>query len=512
MPHFFKHPTSLTAAAVLLLACILPARASDDPPAPTTPPPASTPVPLAVAPVEIPDTPAGRALAKFLVAFTIDTFPLTTADFSPAFLQQVPLEQIEKLTADLRAKSGSLMLKSIEPGATETRLIAIARATKGKGAFRIPVAVDDRGRIEGLRISPAPDTDIPALKSWEDLDARLKPMAESVAVAAYSFAPTGGKWPPTLLLDPIHELNAGRSLAVGSTFKLYVLIALAAKIDRGEAAWETELAIDDKIKSLPSGVMQNEKDGTKFPIKQFALKMISISDNTATDHLMHFVGREAIEVVFLNPAFEKFGGVTWHPDDDHPLDIELARRETLPFLTTREMFALKLAQDRTLVERYAKAPVADRRAMLAPAPADPKIEAKAGEVYSTQPSLAMVSFWLKPVAIDQVEWFVSTREACTAMLMLDLMRQSRERDLTPLGDILGANPGIPLNPKVWKRFFYKGGSEPGVLNLTWLLERDDGMTFTLSITLNDTKKPIAQDDAIGLAARAIELLEKEGRK
>lgn len=504
----------LTAAAVLLLACTALTRAADDPPAPSpaAPTPATPTPPAAVAPAEIPDTPAGRALGRFLAAFAGDTFPLTEADFSPVFLKQVPLAQVEKLTADLRAKSGALTLRSIEPGATATQLIAVTRATKGKGAFRIPIAVDDQGRIEGLRIAPAPATEIPPLKSWEDLDERLRPMAESVSVAAYALAPTGGKWPPTLLLEPVHELNADRSLAVGSTFKLFVLIALAAKIDRGEAMWTTELAIKDEFKSLPSGVMQDEKDGAKFPIKEFALKMISISDNTATDHLMRFVGRDAIETNFPYAVFQNFGSIVWGEQQSPPPQVDLTGSKTLPFLTTREMFALKLAQDRTLVERYAKASVDDRRAMLAPPPEDPKVEAKAGEVYSTQPSLAMASFWLKPVAIDQVEWFVSTREACTAMIMLDLMRQARERDLTPLGDILGANPGIPLNPKVWKRFFYKGGSEPGVLNLTWLLERDDGMTFTLSITLNDTKKPIAQDDAIGLAARAIELLEKEGRK
>jgi hypothetical protein len=76
-----------------------------------------------------------------------------------------------------------------------------------------------------------------------------------------------------------------------------------------------------------------------------------------------------------------------------------------------------------------------------------------------------------PVAID-VEWFFSTRELC------DLMRRVQALPMMSL------NPGL-ANPADWQRVAFKGGSEPGVLNLTtWLLGRD-GRQFCVSATWNN---------------------------
>jgi hypothetical protein len=40
----------------------------------------------------------------------------------------------------------------------------------------------------------------------------------------------------------------------------------------------------------------------------------------------------------------------------------------------------------------------------------------------------------------------------------------------------------------WPYVAFKGGSEPGVLILTWLLTHSDGRSFMLSIVLNDSAK------------------------
>ena len=56
--------------------------------------------------------------------------------------------------------------------------------------------------------------------------------------------------------------------------------------------------------------------------------------------------------------------------------------------------------------------------------------------------------------------------------------------------ILALNPGIPFAPATWRYIAFKGGSEPGVLSLTWYLERADGRAFVLSIAVNDAKHPI----------------------
>ena len=68
-------------------------------------------------------------------------------------------------------------------------------------------------------------------------------------------------------------------------------------------------------------MLQYEPDGTQISVQDAAAKMISISDNTATDMLINLVGRSAVEAALTsagmaNPALDR------------------------PFLTTREAFIL----------------------------------------------------------------------------------------------------------------------------------------------------------------------------
>jgi beta-lactamase class A len=64
---------------------------------------------------------------------------------------------------------------------------------------------------------------------------------------------------------------------LGSTFKLYVLDALATQIASGKHGWDESVAIDDAHKSLPSGKMRDEPSGKTFPVRHFAEQMLSVS-------------------------------------------------------------------------------------------------------------------------------------------------------------------------------------------------------------------------------------------
>jgi len=52
--------------------------------------------------------------------------------------------------------------------------------------------------------------------------------------------------------------------------------------------------------------------------------------------------------------------------------------------------------------------------------------------------------------------------------------------------LMGINPGI-ADPGQWAHVAYKGGSEPGVLNLTTQVVGKSGKTYCVSATWNDTK-------------------------
>lgn len=438
---------------------------------------ADTPAPVPAAAVSpaatLPDTAAGRALGKFLRAIADPDVALAEDDFSPMFVKKIKMEQIGKIVRDLRAAHGQLDVLSVEADGDDL-VTAIVVGQKSRQEFRVPASVDKDGRIKGLFFQPAPGRDNPPIESFDRLNARLAEACESPAFGLYRLKPGDA-----LELEPIHRLNADRPLAVGSTFKLYVLAALAEQIAAGTLAWDRPVPIQESLKSLPSGVMQNEPDGKAFPVREMAEKMISISDNTATDHLLHLVGREAVErqLRALNAAPER----------------------TLPFLSTREMFQVKLSGDLDRARRYAEADEPGRRAMIAPG----------GEIAKAEPNLVLAAAWLKPVLIDRVEWFISADDACR--VMAHLYRESRRPGLEPLRDILSKNPGLPVDRKVWSWVGYKGGSEPGVLNMTWVLEAGDGAkpeVYLLSATFNDTRRAVKEEQAIGLVQRAMEFAAK----
>lgn len=226
-------------------------------------------------------------------------------------------------------------------------------------------------------------------------------------------------------------LQADTPLAVGSTFKLAVLKALQDQVAAGQKQWGDVVALKPEWKSLPSGILQTWTDGALLTLDSLAALMISQSDNTATDHLMRLVGEAAI--------------------------APLADRNQ-PFLTTREFFVLKSAQNADLLAQYRTGDAAKRRSLLPQVAQRPLPDGR--------------EFEGDPIAQD-VEWFFTTRELCALMAQV--------QDL-PLMTI---NPGV-TNAANWQRVAFKGGSESGVVNLTTGLQAKTGKRYCVSATWNNT--------------------------
>jgi beta-lactamase class A len=199
------------------------------------------------------------------------------------------------------------------------------------------------------------------------------------------------------------EFEPDRQLAIGSAFKLYVLGALV----EDKRKWDEVVTLRDEWKSLPSGVLQNWPASAPVTLHTLAVEMISISDNTAADHLLFTAGREKVE-----KAMEAMGNA----------DAAKSR----PFLSTLELF--KLRSSRSLRKSYLKAEEAGRRAML-------DKEVKAFE-------RAKIAMWSRPGAISKIEWFASAADLCKAM---DWFR--RKNDEAALG-VLGVNRGLQVRKDV----------------------------------------------------------------
>ncbi|MFC4122633.1 serine hydrolase [Nonomuraea zeae] len=400
---------------------------------------------------EIPGTPAGAQLRWLLDALSRPPVAEReiSAHFTADFLKSVPATQVNQVFATFKGLRLEQVLTS-----QNTSLIALG--TAGGTAFEVLVSVDGTGLMNGLRFR------VPEPKSWAELDGRLSRTAARTSFLAAEVTRGGD-------CRPVHAVAANEARPLGSMFKLYVLGAVAERIESGAFGWDTLLTITPELKSLPSGQLQDRPDGSKVSVLEAAKLMISISDNTATDLLVHKVGRKAVER-------------TMHKWGNHD-------KRNVPSLTTRELFVLKGAEYPRHAKRYLSMSVKERRAYL------DKVVAKV--------PLSGIAAWTSPRELDTLEWFGSPADVCEAYAGLAGLRDKR------VGEVLSiTDAGLGLDPGRWTTVWHKGGSEPGVLDMSFLARTAKGRTYVVTSMSIDPGAPIdpqAGQEALALARGAFTL-------
>ncbi|MEP0232600.1 serine hydrolase [Roseibium sp.] len=249
----------------------------------------------------------------------------------------------------------------------------------------------------------------------------------------------------------ISQASPQADLAIGSGFKIFVLKQLEDAINAGLTNWDTILTLRRHHKSLPSGTLQNWPDGHRLTVETAALLMISQSDNTATDLVM-----------------------------DHLTDLPSHRTGgNKARLSTRQFFQLKA--DPILAAEFSSASEETRRELLE--------RLSKAEL----PSVDAVSRPYQP----GVEWYASPEDLCAAL------------DRIAHLPAVTANPGVALEDD-WHSVAFKGGSEIGVLNHTYVLDQADGTRWCFSASWNQSEPldETAIHAALGtLLARLPELAE-----
>ena len=397
-----------------------------------------------------PDTAAGAQL-RWLLAATAH-LPVSDgqvrARFDAAFLARVDAAVLNQW---LQAVPGAQLL-SIQVSELNT-IVAIVSA-RAAAPTEVWLTVDGRGLISELRVSPATTGPTPA--TWADVDAALRSVAPQVRLLVADVSNGSCR--------TVHSIEPGTATPIGAAFKLYVLAALGRAVASGTVRWNQPLTVTAQLKSLPSGELQDEPDGTQISVQDTAAKMISVSDNTAANMLINLLGRPAVETALsttgmASPALDQ------------------------PFLTTREMFILKLSQWPALANRYIAANQAGRQALLAgtidPAPL---------------PAVAAAQAWTTPRDINSLEWFASADDICRACTALAAL--ARRPGLSPIGQVLSINDGgLQLDPAQWKTTWFKGGSEPGVLTLAYLATTQTGHSYVVTVLAENPSHPINQATA-----------------
>jgi Beta-lactamase enzyme family len=308
----------------------------------------------------------------------------------------------------------------------------------------------------------------PPPASWAQADRELAALAPDASLLAARVSPGGN-------CTPVHQMAASAARPLGTTFKLFVLGALAHQIAAGRVSWNQELTVTDALKSsgdIGPGYLQDDPAGTRVSVRQTAAQMISISDNTAADMLIHLVGRSAVQAQDRQ----------W--SDHAALNV--------PFLTTRELFLLTVAHP-ALAKQYLHLAPGQRAAFLATS-VDPLPLS-----LSQAQQLRLLQASAAPRDIDTIEWFASPDDICRALARLQqLAAQPR---LAPLGSVLSASNGdVGLDPAQWPTVWFTGGSEQGVWTQGYLATNSKGQTFVVVVMLSDPAAPFSPSTGAGLLA------------
>lgn len=345
-----------------------------------------------------------------------------TSFFDETFTQQVPYGAFQGLNAQLADTAPWIVIEPLEQSRQSGAFLV---EDKAGDRFTVTIALAD-GQVSTLFLQPFVE---PPSGLGEALT-----LLDETGEFAYLVAEVTNDDE----CRPVDERDAERMMPLGSVFKLLVLGGVVDAVAGGELSWDDPVTIRDELDSYPSGVTQDVPAGETLTVRELAVQMISISDNTATDHLLHLVGRETVEAAQSR----------WGLADSEP---------NVPFLSTKELFQIKLTPE--LRDAYLGADVAGRRSMLADLAEVP-----------LPPIDELGTSWFEPIEIDTLEWFATPRDICRILGRLALDDQARS--------ILESDPGPPSER--WARIGFKGGSEPGVLAAAWIVSDDDGRTFTVT--------------------------------
>ena len=179
---------------------------------------------------------------------------------------------------------GGTVLSILKPGSRSNNLLSSATGTEieqtqeWKSPSIVPLAVQQTRQITELK------TELETL------------VAESPQLT-----------PEIFLIDTdtgaYVDINGGTSIAAASTIKLPILVAFFQAVDQGRIKLDEMLTMEETHVAEGSGDLQFRRPGSKYTALQTVIKMIVISDNTATNMLIERLGGADV----LNQLFQSWG-------------------------------------------------------------------------------------------------------------------------------------------------------------------------------------------------------------
>jgi len=86
------------------------------------------------------------------------------------------------------------------------------------------------------------------------------------------------------------NINGDITFPAASLIKIPIAVVLLQEIDKGKISFDEKLTLLNKHKVSGTGSLKNAKTGTKISLRQAFERMLTISDNTATNMIIDFLG------------------------------------------------------------------------------------------------------------------------------------------------------------------------------------------------------------------------------
>ena len=255
--------------------------------------------------------------------------------FAADFLAAVPPEKLAFTCKGIFEKTGAVTDVRVTSAAEWKREMVFVTEKGMEMPVNLHLETAAPHKIDGLWFGQAR----PAVKSLAEIEEKLKGLSGTTALSLWRLKDGGGH-------VPLMEHNPDAALAIGSTFKLYILGALLEEIAAEKLTWKHIARVRPHRKSWPSGILHEWPDGAPLTLHSLASLMISRSDNTATDVLLFTLGRKRVEAMLSLMGNEHL-------------------ERTIPFLGTREMFILRSAVNTELKKKYLALDKPGRRAFPA---------------------------------------------------------------------------------------------------------------------------------------------------
>ncbi|WP_460204106.1 serine hydrolase [Scytonema sp. NUACC21] len=99
------------------------------------------------------------------------------------------------------------------------------------------------------------------------------------------------------------DINGSKAFPAASTIKLPILIVLFQEVDAGRISLDEPLVMRRDLVAGGSGNLQNKPVGSRYTVLETATKMMTISDNTATNMIIDRLGGKTV----LNQRFLDLG-------------------------------------------------------------------------------------------------------------------------------------------------------------------------------------------------------------